>query len=205
MKLRCLISTIWLSTFLLHAEQENYQQAVPIEQLTPSTHLATKQEVTERTLYATVYVFDTSGKYCLMMWHKRFGRWMPPGGKIDPQEMPDDTVIRECKEETGIDITLLGNTYSSPTTAHRIQPFGLEHYPSTPYLRATGYSHREAYDFIFMAVADKQQPIKPQEGESTTIRWIPLEEIVQPKFVAWDRIKTWTKFFATQHTKFISQ
>lgn len=33
---------------------------------------------------------------------------MPPGGHIDPNETPADAAKRECKEETGLDVEILG-------------------------------------------------------------------------------------------------
>ena len=33
---------------------------------------------------------------------------MPPGGHVDPNEVPEETARRECKEETGLDVAILG-------------------------------------------------------------------------------------------------
>lgn len=35
--------------------------------------------------------------------------WLPPGGHIDDNETPDEAVVREIKEETGLDVELLGS------------------------------------------------------------------------------------------------
>jgi 8-oxo-dGTP pyrophosphatase MutT (NUDIX family) len=34
--------------------------------------------------------------------HKRLGRWMQPGGHIDPGESPEQAALREAAEETGL-------------------------------------------------------------------------------------------------------
>lgn len=37
----------------------------------------------------------------LLHWHKRLGQWMPPGGHIEPDELPTEAALREVREETG--------------------------------------------------------------------------------------------------------
>ena len=36
-----------------------------------------------------------------------FGYWALPGGRLDPGETVEETVIREVKEETGLDVTII--------------------------------------------------------------------------------------------------
>jgi 8-oxo-dGTP pyrophosphatase MutT (NUDIX family) len=36
--------------------------------------------------------------------------WLPPGGHIEADELPDEAALREVREETGLRITLLGNS-----------------------------------------------------------------------------------------------
>ena len=40
--------------------------------------------------------------------HKKLGRWFPPGGHIDPHELPDDAAVREVLEESGVRVELVG-------------------------------------------------------------------------------------------------
>lgn len=42
----------------------------------------------------------------LLHWHAKLGRWLPPGGHIEPNEVPDDAAVREVWEETGVRSTL---------------------------------------------------------------------------------------------------
>jgi 8-oxo-dGTP pyrophosphatase MutT (NUDIX family) len=56
----------------------------------------------------TVAVFVTCRDHVILHWHRKLGRWLPPGGHIEPNELPDDAAIREVWEETGLRIRLRG-------------------------------------------------------------------------------------------------
>jgi 8-oxo-dGTP diphosphatase len=43
----------------------------------------------------------------LLVHHKRIGAWLPPGGHLEENELPHQTAIREAKEETGLDISII--------------------------------------------------------------------------------------------------
>ena len=50
---------------------------------------------------ATGLVFDDDDRL-LLVHHSNHGVWAPPGGAIDPDEAPQDAVVREVWEETGL-------------------------------------------------------------------------------------------------------
>ncbi len=43
----------------------------------------------------------------LLHWHDKLKMWLPPGGHIEPNEDPVQTVVREALEETGIEVRVL--------------------------------------------------------------------------------------------------
>ena len=43
----------------------------------------------------------------LLLLHRKLGKWLPPGGHIDPHELPDVAALREVEEETGLQVALL--------------------------------------------------------------------------------------------------
>lgn len=57
-----------------------------------------------------VYVFEPTFERLLFIRHRKAplkGRWLPPGGHVEPGETPDQAAIREVFEETGQRVVLL--------------------------------------------------------------------------------------------------
>ena len=40
------------------------------------------------------------------MHHKKLDVWLYPGGHVEDTETPDEALVREVKEETGLDIEI---------------------------------------------------------------------------------------------------
>ena len=47
-------------------------------------------------------------KQTLLLWHNKIQAWLPPGGHINPNELPEVAALREVREETGLEVELLG-------------------------------------------------------------------------------------------------
>lgn len=43
----------------------------------------------------------------LLIHHNKLDKWLPVGGHIDPDETPDQALVREIKEETNLDVEIL--------------------------------------------------------------------------------------------------
>ena len=52
--------------------------------------------------HLTVTGFVVHGDKTLLLWHRRLRAWMPPGGHVEPDEDPQEALLREIREETGL-------------------------------------------------------------------------------------------------------
>jgi 8-oxo-dGTP pyrophosphatase MutT (NUDIX family) len=57
----------------------------------------------------TVAVFVVWQAQVLLHKHRKLGKWLPPGGHIDPNELPDEAATREVLEEAGVKIQLMAS------------------------------------------------------------------------------------------------
>ena len=75
----------------------------------------------------TVAVFVVWERKVLLHRHRKLGMWLPPGGHIERDELPDDAAVREVFEETGLRVTLVGERredVSDPVQLYR--PAGVQ-------------------------------------------------------------------------------
>ena len=56
----------------------------------------------------TVAVFVMWQNQTLLHKHKKLDMWLPCGGHIEPDELPDEAAVREVLEESGVDVELIG-------------------------------------------------------------------------------------------------
>jgi 8-oxo-dGTP pyrophosphatase MutT (NUDIX family) len=90
--------------------------------------------------------------------HKKLGMWLPPGGHIDPGELPDEAALRETLEESGVRVRLVdgplalpsGHTVAPDEPARLVQPLGIQ-------LEDIGPGHQHI-DLIYVAQPLDGQP-----------------------------------------------
>jgi 8-oxo-dGTP pyrophosphatase MutT (NUDIX family) len=75
----------------------------------------------------TVAVFVVWEGKVLLHRHRKLGMWLPPGGHIEENELPDEAAVREVLEETGLVVQLVGERredVADPVQLHR--PAGVQ-------------------------------------------------------------------------------
>jgi 8-oxo-dGTP pyrophosphatase MutT (NUDIX family) len=72
----------------------------------------------------TVAIFVVRDEKILLIHHRKLDQWLPLGGHIELDEDPEQAALREAKEESGLDVELLGERppTSGPGTRALIAP-----------------------------------------------------------------------------------
>lgn len=96
--------------------------------------------------------------------HPKLGMWLPPGGHVEPGELPDEAAVREVFEETGVEVRLTGERRED--VEEPLHPRQL-HRPAGVQLERIGPDH-EHIDLIYFALPMEDTGIRPEsEGDLT--------------------------------------
>lgn len=103
-------------------------------------------------------VRDGTGRVLLHR-HKRLGRWLQPGGHLEPGEAPWQAAVRETREETGLDAV---HPAAGPLLLHVDVHEG-----------PRGHVH---LDLRYLLGADASAVLAPSPGESPEVVWWQPED-----------------------------
>lgn len=140
----------------------------------------------ERHFNVTVYVMNNEGKF-LFIRHKKLQKWLPPGGHIEENEIPDVAALREVKEETGLDVELQGERF--PRESDCVRPFGIQ-------MNVIQEGEHEHMDMIYLAKPVNDADLVLNEEETEGINWYSIDEILNPEFDSFKETKKWCQKFS---------
>ncbi len=125
---------------------------------------------------STVFIVD-NGKV-LLTWNKKCNIWVPVGGHIEANELPCNSVIREAKEESGLDIELV--SVNKADTANIAQPaqMNLDH---------VSEDHKHI-NLMYFAVV-KGGVMMKESDEGTALKWFSKQELEEEGLLP--NIKEW--------------
>lgn len=131
----------------------------------------------------TVAVFVIWQQHVVLHWHRKLARWLPPGGHIEPHELPDEAAIREVWEETGLRIRLSGMRglpHDFPGQPRQlIRPEGIQLENISP-----GHQH---IDLVYFAVPEGDPAGLPALEHGA--QWIARDELAEMDLT--DEIRAW--------------
>ncbi|MCM3883537.1 NUDIX domain-containing protein [Frankia sp. R82] len=144
------------------------------------------KEAVAKEATATVFVFrrgEDAAWQVAMMWHPRFGGWLPPGGHVEAYESAAEAAVREVEEELGCRVRLVAGL-ATPL------PDGFPHRPViAPWwiveMAASPDNHCAArhvhVDHVFVAFWDGDV-----ELPETQVRWFDERQLADAADVAED-------------------
>jgi 8-oxo-dGTP pyrophosphatase MutT (NUDIX family) len=119
----------------------------------------------------TATTFVVQDRRTLLLWHTEIRAWLPPGGHILPDELPDTAALREVQEETGLEVELLGQAGS-------LGKVGVLRSPVCILLEDIRPDHQHIDLIYFARVIGGRARLAPREAEA--LRWCTDQELGGP-------------------------
>ncbi len=120
----------------------------------------TKKEGNPRHYCSFFLPYDEKAGKIYLGYHIKADDWIPPGGHIEPGETPSDAVVREIKEELGVEIT-----------KDKIRPFTL----SVKQINNPDRGCMAHYD-VWHLVMMEEQPFDYLKSEYHDAGWFTIPE-----------------------------
>ncbi|MDQ6671445.1 MAG: NUDIX domain-containing protein [Chloroflexota bacterium] len=136
----------------------------------------------------TVAVFVVRGGQVLLHFHRKLGKWLPPGGHVEDNELPDEAALREVFEETGVRARLVGE-HGLPIQEPRqlVVPAGVQ--------LELIYPGHEHIDLVYFGVPDPDVPhaaeVDPRLAEMDGVAWYAVADMAA--LGASEEIRAWAR------------
>jgi len=133
----------------------------------------------------TVATFVVHDAKVLLLWHRKLSLWLPPGGHIEPNELPDEAAVREVKEETGLDVVLRSQPSQPPLPGPLAlaQPEGVQLEDIAP-----GHQH---IDLIYFARPANPAAVAPTANDEVDrVGWYALADLDRVDLT--EEVRYWT-------------
>ena len=110
----------------------------------------------------------------LMVYHPKLKIWLAPGGHVEPTETPDQALVREFKEEVGLNV--------APVNFTPIQSDNLNETLALPFhvdLHSIDQGNCQQHVTLayYVELTDENREVSPQPGESERWGWFANEEV----------------------------
>lgn len=109
----------------------------------------------------------------LLVHHKKLDVWLYPGGHIEENENPDETLLREVKEETGLEVEII--SYKDESLSDKKNDVLSLHLPYAFLCELVGDHYHN--DLIYLCKVKKKNKLKFDKNESNDIGFFSHEEL----------------------------
>lgn len=130
----------------------------------------------------TVATFIVDAGRVLLLRHRSLNMWLPPGGHIEQNELPDEAAIRETLEEAGIHVELVSSPRLGVTEPRQLaRPEGVQVETIRP-----GHEH---VDLIYFARPAGDTRLRLSQREAHAIGWHSLADLEELDLT--DEVRRW--------------
>ncbi len=138
----------------------------------------------------TVEAFIVHNNKVLLRKHDKYKLWLSIGGHIELDEDPLEAVVREAKEEVGLDITVHSQkdnfvSKDEPDVIDKIPPVFMYRHHTSP-------TH-EHVCFVYFATTNTSEVIPGDNESKTDIRWFTMDDLNKNDVGITDRILFYAK------------
>ena len=118
----------------------------------------------------TVAIFVVQDAKVLVIHHRKLGKWLPLGGHIELDEDPEMAALREAREESGLEVELIGERppTTEPGTRALIAPRFLD-------IHRINETHEHIGMIYWARPKGGKLALAPEEHHA--IRWCSLSEL----------------------------
>jgi 8-oxo-dGTP pyrophosphatase MutT (NUDIX family) len=150
----------------------------------------------KRHFTATGYVVNPGRTKLLMVHHNKLHKWLPPGGHLEPNELPHEGAMRETLEETGVRARHMPGEdpelgLSNVTEMQVPRPFAVLYELIPASAKDVEHIH---IDMLFLLEADESVATEAQLDEVAAAQWWLKADILRADDV-FDSIKGFAKLY----------
>ena len=137
----------------------------------------------------TVEVFVVKDGKVLLRKHDKYNKWLSIGGHVELNEDTDEAVVREVKEEVGLNINLVSNgklfDLEKDQYKHLIIPFFMNRHRIN--------NNHEHITLIYFAKSESYEIVQGEKEVSQECRWFTMKELDSSEYDLKDHIKFYAK------------
>lgn len=160
--------------------------------MTSRSNVRSKTTNAKKHMTVTGYTANYAHTKLLLTHHRILNKWLPPGGHVEADESPDEAVLREVFEETGLSKSVhfahigLDLMLQDVTDVQIPAPISMAYQIVPKSKKDIEHIH---IDMAYALEASELEPITSNLLESHDVQWIALEEIIDGTFDVFDSVK----------------
>lgn len=172
-----------LEEFEPYNEQEEVDKKIILDYINNFDDTLTRQNKYGH-FTSSAFVLNKERTKILMVYHKIYNSWAWPGGHSDGDSNLLNVAMKEAKEETGIKnvIPIFKNIYSIEIISVNGHEKSEKYISSHVHLNVT-----------YLLEADENEKIHIKEDESSGVKWVPIDNVLDLTSETWVRDRVYAK------------